>query len=296
MFSLTNGLQESASGAAASEFKGQWASPTTGTGTSSFGVAQPATGNQGFGQATASGATATGGPVQGVSPTTDTGINVAGVSDLQGETGGEQGATCDGKQHHRGDWGEIGAILLVSKGFGCDKRRSWKKLSNLTFAQQIVEICFSLTNRLQGRASGSAASGCPGQWASPTTGTGISGFWRRSTGNGQSRFWSSHCIGGNGNWRPGSRGKPDNGHGNQCGGGTGQCGRPSLFPHHRAASGGGATRWTKHVWLSGGAKTAQQSTAYAASGTIIPVKTLVKSKRVMGFGILGHGRQDIGYT
>jgi hypothetical protein len=170
-----------------------------------------------------------------------------------------------------------------------------EKMSNLTFTQQIVEICFSLTNGLQGSASGAAASGCPGQWASPTTGMGISGFWRRSTGNGQSRLWSSHCIGGNSNWRPGSRGKPDNGHGNQCGGGTGQCGRPSLFPHHRAASSGGATRWTKHVWLSGGAKTAQQSTAYAASGTIIPVNTSVKSKRVMGFGILGHGRQDIGY-
>ena len=184
MFSLTNGLQVSASGAAASEVKGPWASPTTGTGTSGFGVAQPATGNQGFGQATASGATATGGPIQGVNPTTDTEINVAGVSNLQGETGGEQGATRDGKQHHRGDWGEIGAILLVSKGFGCDERRSRKKLSNLTFVQQIVEICFSLTNGLQGSASGAAAYGCPGQWVSPTTSTGISGFWRRSTGNG----------------------------------------------------------------------------------------------------------------
>ena len=81
MFSLTNRLQESASGAAASEFKGQWASSTTGTGTSG--------GNQGFGQATAWGAMATGGPVQGVSPTMDTGINVAGASNLQGETGGE---------------------------------------------------------------------------------------------------------------------------------------------------------------------------------------------------------------
>jgi hypothetical protein len=78
MFSLTNGLQESASGSAASDFKGQWASLTTGTGTSGFGVAQPVTGNQGVGQATASGATATGGPVQGVIPTTDTEINVAG--------------------------------------------------------------------------------------------------------------------------------------------------------------------------------------------------------------------------
>ena len=48
--------------------------------------------------------------------------------------------------------------------------------------------------------------------------------------------------------------------------------------------------------IRGGAKIAQQSTAYAASGTHILVKTLVKSKRVMGFGILGHGRQDIGYT
>jgi hypothetical protein len=110
MFSLTNGLQESALGAAASEYKGQWASLTTGMGTSGVGIAQSATGNQGFGQATASGATATGGPVQGVTPTTDTGINVAGASNLQGETGGERGATHDGKQHHRGDWGEIGAI------------------------------------------------------------------------------------------------------------------------------------------------------------------------------------------
>ena len=116
MFSLTNGLQVSASGAAASEVKGPWASPTTGTGTSGFGVAQPATGNQGFGQATASGATATGGPIQGVNPTTDTEINVAGVSDLQGETVGERGATCDGKQHHRGDWGEIGGNLAGVQG------------------------------------------------------------------------------------------------------------------------------------------------------------------------------------
>ena len=85
MFSLTNGLQESASGAAASEVKGQWASPTTGTGTSGFGVAQPATGNQGFGQATALGATATGGPVQGASPTTGMGINVAGVQGSVGD-------------------------------------------------------------------------------------------------------------------------------------------------------------------------------------------------------------------
>jgi hypothetical protein len=51
-----------------------------------------------------------------------------------------------------------------------------KKLSNLTFAQQIVEICFSLTNGLQGSASGAAAYGCPGQWVSPTTGTGTSVF------------------------------------------------------------------------------------------------------------------------
>jgi len=50
-----------------------------------FGVAQPATGNQGFGQATALGATATGGPVQGASPTTGMGINVAGVQGSVGD-------------------------------------------------------------------------------------------------------------------------------------------------------------------------------------------------------------------
>ena len=50
-----------------------------------FGVAQPATGNQGFGQATALGATATGGPVQGASPTTGMGIIVVGVQGSVGD-------------------------------------------------------------------------------------------------------------------------------------------------------------------------------------------------------------------
>ena len=51
-----------------------------------FGVAQPATGNHGFGQATASGATAaTGGPVQGASLTTGMGINVVGVQGSVGD-------------------------------------------------------------------------------------------------------------------------------------------------------------------------------------------------------------------
>ena len=77
--------QANVSGATETGATGQWASPTTGTGIISFGLAPPAIGNQGFGQATALGATETGGPGQWASPTTVTGINVAGVQGSLGD-------------------------------------------------------------------------------------------------------------------------------------------------------------------------------------------------------------------
>jgi hypothetical protein len=106
-----------------------------------FGVAQPATGNQGFGQATASGATAaTGGPVQGASPTTGMGINVAGV---QGSVGDPRSSPTRQQVRESAVFG-VAQPATGNQGFG------------------------------QATASGTtAATGGPVQGASPTRGMGI---------------------------------------------------------------------------------------------------------------------------
>jgi hypothetical protein len=59
---------------------GLWASLTTGTGMSGFGLAPLATGNQGFGPTSTLGATVSGGLGQWANPTMGTGINGFGLA------------------------------------------------------------------------------------------------------------------------------------------------------------------------------------------------------------------------
>ena len=72
--------QATALGAAETGAPGIWASLTTGTGRSGFGLAPLATGNQGFGPTSALGGTASGGPGQWANPTTGTEISGFGLA------------------------------------------------------------------------------------------------------------------------------------------------------------------------------------------------------------------------
>jgi len=80
----------------------------------------------------------------------------------------------------------------------------------------------------QATASGTSETGFPNLWASPATGSGMTGLGlaqlaTSNLGVGRPSASGATASGGLGQWakRHGARGEPHNGHGNQCGGGTG---------------------------------------------------------------------------
>ncbi len=179
--------QATALGAAETGAPGIWASLTTGTGRSGFGLAPLATGNQGFGPTSASGTTASGGRGQWANPTTSTeisGFGLAQPATWRGTTGHGDGLrlrpTGIFQNQGLGQATALGAAKTGAPGI-------WASLTTGTGMSGFGLAPLATGNQGFGPTSalGGTASGGLGQWANPTTGMGISGFGlaQPATGN-----------------------------------------------------------------------------------------------------------------